>query len=150
MSKKNKYRKTDHAVYLCQYHIVFCPKFRYKVLQGEIEADLKEIIFQIAEDYDYEIIEMETMPDHIHLFIGAKPSVAPSDIVRTIKSITAIKLFERHYALKNFYSRCGSLWSKGKFICTVGFLAADTIIKYIQEQKSEQEDVLPEDEQGVN
>ena len=138
---KKKYKATAHAKYLCNYHLIFCTKFRYKVLQGEIEADIREIIHQIAEDYDYEIIEMEVMPDHIHLFVGAKPSVAPSDIVRTFKSITAIKLFEKHYALKNFYSRCGSLWSRGKFICTAGILAAETIIKYIQEQKSEQEDI---------
>jgi putative transposase len=59
---------------------------------------------------------METTPNHMHLFIGAKSSVASSDIVRTIKSITTIKLFELHYAFKNFYSRCGSLWSKDKFI----------------------------------
>ena len=138
---KKKYKSTAHAKFLCNYHLIFCPKFRYKVLQGEIEADIKEIIKQICEDYDYELIEMECMPDHIHLFVGAKPSVAPSDIVRTIKSITAIKLFEKHYALKNFYSRCGSLWSRGKFICTAGSLAAETIIKYIQDQKQEQEDI---------
>jgi putative transposase len=141
LAKKQKYKATAHAKFLCNYHLILVPKFRYKVLQGEIEADIKEIIKQVCEDYDYELIEMECMPDHIHLFIGATLGVAPSDIVRTIKSITAIKLFEKHYALKNFYSRCGSLWSRGKFICTAGILAAETIIKYIQEQKSEQEDI---------
>lgn len=135
---KQEYKSAAHCKYLCQYHLVWCPKFRYKVLQGDVEKSLKKIFEKIAEDYDYEIIAMEVMPDHVHLFVGAKPSVAPSDIVRTFKSISAIKLFEEYYALKNFYSRCGSLWSKGKFISTIGIVSAETIKKYIAEQKTKE------------
>lgn len=135
---KQEYKSAAHCKYLCQYHLVWCPKFRYKVLQGDVEKSLKKIFEKIAEDYEYDIIAMEVMPDHVHLFVGAKPSVAPSDIVRTFKSISAIKLFEEWNALKNFYSRCGSLWSKGKFISTIGFVSADTIKKYIEEQKTKE------------
>jgi putative transposase len=78
---------------------------------------------------------MEIMPDHVHLFVGAKPTVAPSDIVRTFKSISAIELFKQYPSLKQFYSRCGSLWSAGKFISTIGKVSEATIKKYIQDQK---------------
>lgn len=134
--KKDKYKSSAHAKYLCQYHLIWCPKFRFGVLKTVVADALKIILQDIASEYDYEIIEMEVMPDHVHLFVGAKPSVAPSDIVRTFKSISAIRTFEKFEALKNYYSRCGSLWSKGKFISTIGFVSAETIKKYIQEQKA--------------
>ena len=141
MSKRDKYNVGAHSIYLCQYHIVFCPKFRFKVLKDAVEVELKQIFKDIAIEYDYEIIEMEVMPDHVHLFVGAKPSVAPSDIVRTMKSISAIRLFKKFKPLKDYYRRRGALWSKGKFISTIGFVSADTIKKYIQEQKDWDENV---------
>ena len=130
----SEYKSTSHCKYLCQYHIIFCPKFRYPVL-GSIETSLKEILIDVANRYEYEIIQMEVMPDHIHIFVGAKPTVAPIDIVRIFKSITAIELFKKYPKLKSFYGRCGSLWSVGKFISTVGNVSAETIKKYIADQK---------------
>jgi len=136
MAKKQEYKSTAHCKYLCQYHVVYCPKFRFSVLHGDVETALKEILHDIAHKYDYEIISMEVMPDHVHVFVGAKPTVAPSDIVRTMKSISAIELFKKFPDLKSFYSKCGVLWSRGKFISTIGFVSAETIKKYIEEQKS--------------
>jgi len=78
------------------------------------------------------------MAGHIHFFVSAKPTVAPTDIVRTLKSITAIQLFKEFPALKKFYSRCGSLWSKGYFVSTIGKVSAETVQKYIQEQKTKE------------
>ena len=76
------------------------------------------------------------MPDHIHIFLSAKPTVAPTDIVRTLKSISAIKLFKEYPKLKKFYARCGSLWSKGYLVSTIGNVSSHTIKRYIQNQKS--------------
>ena len=87
----SEYKSASHCKYLCQYHIIFCPKFRYSVLKGNVEISLKGILMSVADRYNYEIIQMEIMPDHIHIFIGAKPIVAPIDIVRVLKSITATK-----------------------------------------------------------
>ena len=120
----SEYKSTSHCKYLCQYHIIFCPKFRYSVLKGDIETSLKEILIGVANRYEYEIIQMEVMPDHIHIFVGVKPTVAPMDIVRIFKSITAIELFKKYPKLKSFYGKCGSLWSVGKFISTVGNVSA--------------------------
>ena len=131
----SEYKSTSHCKYLCQYHIIFCPKFRYSVLKGDIETSLKEILMDVADRYKYEIIQMEVMTDHIHIFVSAKPTVAPIDIVRIFKSITAIELFKKYPELKSFYSRRGSLWSAGKFISTIGNVSAETIKRYIADQK---------------
>jgi len=112
----NEYKSLNHCKYMVQYHLIWCPKFRFSVLKDDIELSLKEIMFLISHSYDFDIIEMELMPDHMHLFISAKPTVAPTDLVRTIKSISAVELFKKHPKLKQFYGRCGSLWSKGYFV----------------------------------
>jgi len=133
----NEYKSSNHCKYLVQYHLIWCPKFRYNVLKGNVEEALKRILVEICNKYEYKILELEVMADHIHIFISAKPTVAPTDIVRTLKSITAIQLFKKFPALKKFYSRCGSLWSKGYFVSTIGKVSAETIQRYIQEQKNQ-------------
>ena len=132
---ENNYQSLNHCKFLIQYHLIWCPKFRYNVLTENIEAELKEILYNIADRYGYEIKEMEVMPDHIHLFVSTQPTVAATDVVRTLKSISAIELFKRNERLKNFYGRCGSLWSKGYFASTVGKISEETVKKYIQDQK---------------
>ena len=134
----NEYKYLSHCKYLVQYHLVWCPKFRFNVLKGNVEEALKRILAEICTKYEYEILELEVMPDHIHVFVSVKPTIAPTDIVRTLKSVTAIQLFKEFPALKKFYSRCGSLWSKGYFVSTIGKVSAETIQRYIQEQKSKE------------
>lgn len=132
----NNYKSLKHTKYLIQYHIVWCPKFRYNVINGNIETSLKSIVQSICNQYEFNLIEIETMPDHIHLFIAAKPTISPTRIVQILKSISAIELFKSYPRLKRFYNRSGHLWSKGYFISTIGNVSAETIKKYIQNQKS--------------
>lgn len=139
MKNKNVYKSSTHAKYLCQYHLVWTPKFRFSVLVNGIDEELKIIFKQIAQDYNFDIIAMEVMPDHVHLFIGAKPDIAPSDIVRIFKSISAIEMFKKFPSLRDFYAKIKVLWSRGKFISTIGIVSAETIKKYIADQK-EQDD----------
>jgi len=106
------------------------------VLYDKIENRLKELILNIANIYDFKIIEMEVMPDHVHLFISCKPTISPTDIVRILKSITTRRLFEEFPKLRKFYSKCGVLWSKGYFVCSIGNASPETLKRYIQEQKS--------------
>ncbi len=131
-----KYNSLNHCKYLIQYHIIFCTKFRFKILYNKIESRLKELILNIVNIYDFKIIEMEVMPDHVHLFISCKPTISPTDIVRILKSITARRLFEEFPKLRKFYSKCGVLWSKGYFVCSIGNASPETLKRYIQEQKS--------------
>jgi len=135
MTKKDVYKSSGHAKYLCQYHLIWTPKFRFNVLTQGVNKELKKIFQEIADNYEFEIIAMEIMPDHVHLFVGSKPNIAPSDIVRIFKSISAIEIFKRFPKLHEFYSKAKVLWSRGKFISTIGVVSAETVKKYIAEQK---------------
>lgn len=125
----------NHASASCQYHIIWCPKFRHNILDDDVQSELKDIIQQIADDYRYEIKALETMKDHVHVFLEADQSVAPVDIVRTLKSISAVKLFRAFPRLKKHYSKCGSLWSREHYIASVGHFSEKTVKHYIEKQK---------------
>ena len=130
-----QYHSASHCKYLIQYHIIWCPEFRFSVLKGNVEETLKQILQKICDDYNYHIKALEVMPDHIHIFIDVPQTVAPCDVVRTLKSISAIELLKVYPKLKQFYARCGVLWSRGYFVSTVGHISETTVIKYIEEQK---------------
>ena len=87
-----QYHNASHCKYLIQYHIIWCPKFRFFVLQDNIDVTLKQILQEICDNYKYHIKALEVMPDHIHIFVDVPQTVAPCDIVRTLKSISAIEL----------------------------------------------------------
>ena len=133
----SQYHSAAHCKYLVQYHIIWCPKFRFSVLNNNnVELKLKEILQQICSKYSYGIKALEVMPDHIHIFLDCPQTVAPCDVVRTLKSISAVEMFKAFPQLKRFYARCGVLWSRGYFISTVGHISENTVIKYIEEQKN--------------
>ena len=133
---EEQYHSASHCKYLIQYHIIWCPKFRFSVLKGDVGDKLKQILQKICDDYNYYVKALEVMPDHIHIFVDVPQTVAPYDVVRTLKSISAIELFKVYPKLKQFYVRCGVLWSRGYFVSTVGHISEATVIKYIKEQKS--------------
>jgi len=86
-------KKTSHCVYNINDHIVFCPKYRHSVIRGRVEEIIKQTVKEICIDYGYTLLQMETMPDHVHIFLSAPPVVSPTEIVSTIKSITANTVF---------------------------------------------------------
>lgn len=75
------------------------------------------------------------MPDHVHVFLSAPHTIASCDVVKTLKSVSARCLFEKHPNLKSFYSRCGCMWGRGYFIASVGNISESTVRKYIENQK---------------
>ena len=133
---EEQYHSASHCKYLIQYHIIWCPKFRFSVLQGNVDAALRQILQKICDDYNYHVKALEIMPDHIHIFVDVSQTVAPCDVVRTLKSLSAIELFKVYPELKHFYARYGVLWSRGYFVSTVEYISEATVIKYIEEQKS--------------
>lgn len=135
---KELYHSSSHCKYLTQYHIIWCPKFRYSVLKNGVDDSLKQILTDICLRYQYQIKALEVMPDHIHIFVDCPQTVAPCDIVRTLKSISAIELFKVYPQLKRFYAKCGKLWSDGYFISTVGHISEASVRNYIEEQKHEE------------
>lgn len=134
-NQNDGYHSNSHCKYLIQYHIIWCPKFRYPVLKNGIDIKLKEILHDICKSYHYNVKALEVMPDHIHIFIDCPYTVAPADIARTLKSVSAIRLFKEYPELKRFYAKCGVLWSPGSFISTIGNISEETVKHYIEEQK---------------
>jgi putative transposase len=126
-------RRTSHAVYDTKYHLVWCPKYRKKLfVEGYLRERAAELFKEIAEEYEYEIEEMEVTEDHVHLFISFPPRYSISEVVRALKSISARELFREYPSLKKKLWR-GELWEDGYFVRTVGdHLTSDMIKKYIK------------------
>ena len=128
-------KRTSHSVYNLNYPIVLVTKFRHSVLTDRIEEFLKEKIAEVCESYGWELMSLEVMPDHVHLFISAPPKIAPLTIASTIKSITAVAIFTKFKGLKRRYFWGSGLWSDGCYYGSAGTVSSETIKKCIEEQK---------------
>jgi putative transposase len=113
------------------YHFVWCPKFRRKVLVGAVEARLAVLIGKKATELYCDILALEIMPDHVHLFLKAPPTHAPQHIANQIKGYTSHELRAQFPALKSM----PSLWSRSYYVGSAGAVSAATIQKYIEQQK---------------
>jgi len=123
-------KSTRHAKYLCNYHFVFIPKYRKSILD-KYKDDLKEIFYQIAEKWGFEILALEIMPDHVHLFVSAPPKYAPAQIIKIFKGASSRELGIRYPEAK---IKGSSLWTRSYFVATAGNISADVIMEYIKEQ----------------
>jgi putative transposase len=128
-----KYKTSSHAVFSCQYHVIFCPKYRRSVLNGKIADRLKEIIKEKQGAFGYEILDMEVMPDHVHLLIDVDPKIGIYHVVTQIKGYTSKTLRLEFPELKK---RLPTLWTHSKFISTVGAVTLEVVKRYIEEQKN--------------
>lgn len=134
IKQPNKPYHTDHSiVFSCQYHVIFCPKYRRKVLNEPIAARMKELVLAKQAEYGYTIIEMEVLPDHVHLLLDADPRKGILAIVAKIKGYTSHELRNEFPWLKK---RLPTLWTRSKFISTVGAVTLDVVKQYIADQKS--------------
>lgn len=125
---------TDHSiVYSCQYHVIFCPKYRRKVLTGEIVDSLKAMVMEKQKEYGYSVIEMEVMSDHVHLLLDVDPRVGINSVVAKVKGYTSHELRKRFPHLKK---RLPTLWTRSKFISTVGSVTLEVVQSYIESQKN--------------
>ena len=124
-------------VYSIQYHIVWCTKYRKKVLGGIVEQHLKEHLLSMAQEYSFRITAMEIMPDHIHMLVDCKPQFHPSDMVKILKGNTARWLFMQHPELKQNL-RGGHLWNPSYCIVTVSDRSLEKVEQYIKSQKERQ------------
>ena len=127
-----KYKTSNTAMYSCQYHVIFCPKYRRKILVDGIDTRMKELIKEREKDWGYEVLEMEIMPEHIHLLLDVNPKVGIYNVVNHIKGYASKILRQEFPKLK---SRLPCLWSRTKFISTVGSVSLETVKKYIEDQK---------------
>ena len=121
-----------NIVFDCKYHVVFCPKYRKKVLKEPVDTRLKELLLEKAMELCAEIVEMEIMPDHVHLLIKCDPQFGIHRVVKHLKGYTSRVLRVEFRHLK---SRLPSLWTNSYFVATVGTVQLDVIKKYIESQK---------------
>ena len=138
--KKNKrklhgYQTTNRAKHNLKIHLILVCKYRKKLLYGELDVFLKETISNIEQKSDFEIIEVETDKDHIHLMIQYIPRVSISSIVNRLKSVTTYYLWKEYKSfLKHQFWKERTFWTDGYFVCSVGEASPETIQRYIQNQ----------------
>lgn len=133
MKSKDRWVNSNTSVYNLGYHIIWCPKYRRKVLINEIENKLKEIIITKCNELDCYVHELNIMPDHVHLFVKTKPTIAPHFLIQQIKGLSSRILRNEFKELKR---KMPSMWTRSYFIESVGHISQETIEKYIQEQKN--------------
>ena len=132
-------RRTPHAVYDTQYHLVWSPKYRKKILQGAVAQRLRELLLEIAQAYDISIEELEVSVDHVHVFCSFPPRYSISQVITRLKSLSARALFKEHPQLKKQLWG-GELWEDGYFARTVGDkVTAEIIKKYIRHHREDRD-----------
>ena len=126
-------KTNNNVVYSCKYHVVWCPKYRRKVLVDGVDERLKEIAQAVAGEMRFEIIEMEVMPDHVHMLVEVDPQLGIHKAVKRIKGRSSHDLREEFPWLKR---RLPSLWTNSYFVSTVGGAPLAIVKQYIENQKN--------------
>ena len=132
---KNEIKQTSHSSYRCEYHIVFAPKYRRKVIYKTLRKDIGQIFRKICSELKVEILEAEACPDHIHMLVSIPPYMSVAQFVGTLKSKSALMIFDRHANLKYKYGN-RNFWCRGYYVDTVG-RNKERIAQYIREQLQE-------------
>ena len=127
------YKSNCNVVYSCKYHVVWCPKYRRKALVNGVDERLKSLIQEICVERSFTLIEMEVMPDHVHLLIEVDPQFGIHRAIKLIKGTTSRVLRQEFPWLR---SRLPSLWTHSYFVSPVGGARLSTIKKYIENQKT--------------
>jgi putative transposase len=126
-------RSSRNVTFQCAFHIVWCPKYRRRVLGGRIGERLKQIVREVIEEKGAWLIELEVMPDHIHILVEVDPQYGVHRLVKAIKGRSSRVLREEFPALK---SRLPTLWTNSYFVATVGGASMEVVKKYVEDQKN--------------
>ena len=124
-----------HTKWKCQYHIVFIPKYRKKVLYGKVREDVREIIRTLCKYKKVEIIEGAVCPDHVHLCLSIPPKMCIAEFMGYLKGKSALMIYDRNPNLGDKWDR--SFWARGYYVSTIGNVDEETVKKYIKEQEEE-------------
>ena len=127
-----EYRSNSSIVCSCKCHVVFCPKYRRRVLVDGVDERFREIAQQVADEMRFDIIEMEAMPGHVHMLLEVDPQLGIHKAVKRIKGRTSHDLREEFPWLKR---RMPSLWTNSYFVSTVGGAPLSIVKQYIESQK---------------
>ena len=127
----------NHNKTLLLYHLVFPAKYRRKIFTADVESTLKEVCIGISERYEMRFLEIGSDDDHVHFLVQRVPTLTIREIVTTIKSITARKIFDKHPEVKK-YLWGGHIWTSGYYANTVGSHGTEEVIQqYVQKQGKE-------------
>lgn len=127
----SKYNASSHSTYNVAYHVVFSPKYRYNLLRDSAAERLKTLLLQAASHLGIIIQAMEVMPDHVHLFIIARPTISIPQIVQYLKGYSSYFMRKEFTYLRRY----PSLWTRSYFVETVGHISEKTVVHYIENQK---------------
>lgn len=137
----SRFRKLSHTIWHCQYHILWTPKYRLRILTGQVADEVNRSIRAFSEQKGCEVIELNVQIDHVHLIAMVLPKISISEYVGIVKGRTAIRIFNKYRHLKQKPYWGNHFWSRGYCVDTVG-LDAEKVRKYVkyQEQKERQEE----------
>ena len=126
-----QYDKGKHCVFYHRYHLVWSTKYRYKLLRGELQLRVREIIRQVCAENGVEILKGVVSSDHVHVFVSIPPKLAVSDLMRKIKGRSVFKMFREFPNLKKRYWGC-HFWGRGYFSTTNGAITEDVVLQYLE------------------
>jgi putative transposase len=130
---KYELKANNNIAYNCHYHVVFCPKYRRKVLVNGVDERLKTILIETIEKWRQELVELEVMPDHVHLLLGCDPQFGIHRLVKYLKATSSRYLRQEFPQLKR---RLPSLWTNSYFVATTGGVTLETLKRYVEGQKN--------------
>jgi len=133
----SRFRKLSQTIWCCQYHIVFVPKYRFRILTGDVAQEVERCIRAFTEQQKAEVVELNVQIDHVHLLVFVPPKISVSNFVGVLKGRTAIRIFNRFRKLKNKPYWGNHFWSRGYCVDTVG-LDEEKIRKYVKYQEQEE------------
>ena len=133
----SRFRKLSQTIWHCQYHIVWVPKYRFRVLKGPVAEEVESCVQMFSDQLGCEIIEMNIQADHVHLLVMVPPKVSVSGFVGTVKGRTAIRVLNKFRKLKEKPYWGNHLWARGYCVDTVG-LDSEMIRKYVKYQEAKE------------
>ncbi len=138
----SRFKKLSHVIWHCQYHIVWVPKYRYRVLKGPVAEEVYTCIHVFCGQLGCEVVEVNVQPDHVHLLVKIPPKVSISEFMGTVKGRTAIRVFKKYPYLKERPYWGNHFWADGYCVDTVG-LDAEMIRKYVVFQERKEREQKP-------
>ena len=138
----SRFRKLSQSIWHCQYHIVWVPKYRFKILTGKLAQEVENSIRTFSAQLNAEIIELNVQVDHVHMLVMVPPKLSVSKFMGVIKGRTAIKILSKYHKLKQKPYWGNHFWARGYCVDTVG-LDSEMVQKYVkyQEKRQQSEDV---------
>ena len=129
----SRFKKLSHTIWFCQYHIVWTPKYRYKILTGQLATDVDDCVRAFTERQGGEVVELNVQVDHVHLLALIPPKVSVSDFVGAVKGRTAIRILNKYKKLKQKPYWGNHFWTRGYCVDTVG-LDEEKVRRYVRYQ----------------